>query len=53
MLIMFKYVNLFLVNVSFLYPLKTSENLSFSNFFMGYRKNTLAETGLLMTVPGI
>ena len=34
----------FQANVLFLYPppLKTSENLCFSDFFRGYRKETLA-----------
>ena len=35
------YPNLFQVNVVFLYPLKTSENLWFSDVFRGYRKGTL------------
>ena len=30
-------------NVTFLYPLKTSENLRFSDVFRGYRKVTLGE----------
>ena len=35
-------VNLFHTNVLFLYPLKTSENLRFSDVFGGYRNRTLA-----------
>ena len=37
-----KWVNLFHVNVPFLYPLKTSENLWFSDVFSGYKNGTLA-----------
>ena len=33
-------------NVTFLYPLKTSENLLFSDIFRGYRNVTLGEYGL-------
>ena len=36
------YINPFQTNVSFLYPLKTSENRRFSDVFRGYRKGTLA-----------
>ena len=35
-------INPFQANVPFLYPLKTSENLWFSDVFRGYRKGTLA-----------
>ena len=41
------YPNLFQVNVVFLYPLKTSENLWFSDVFRGYRKGTLTWNGLI------
>ena len=34
----------------FLYPLKTSENQRFSNFFRGYRIGTLAWKGLIFQV---
>ena len=34
-------------NVTFLYPLKTSENLRFSDVFRGYRNVTLGEHGLI------
>ena len=33
-------------SVTFLYPLKTSENLRFSDVFRGYRNVTLGEYGL-------
>ena len=33
-------------NATFLYPLKTSENLRFSEVFRGYRNVTLGEYGL-------
>ena len=36
------------VNVPFLYPLETSENLGFSDVFSGYRKVTLAWNGLII-----
>ena len=39
-------VNPFQVNVYFLYPLKTSEKLQFSDVFKGCRKGTLAWIGL-------
>ena len=39
--------NPFQANVPFLYPLKTSENLWFSEVFRGYRKGTLAWNGLI------
>ena len=35
-----KTIDLFQVNVSFLNPLKTSENLWFSNVFRGYTKGS-------------
>ena len=34
--------NPFQINVSFLYPPKTSENQRFADVFEGYRKGTLA-----------
>ena len=37
--------NLFSTNVSFLYPLKTSENLQLSDAFRGSRCKTLVENG--------
>ena len=39
----------FQANVSFLYPLKTSENLWFSDVFRAYRKGALAQNGLIQT----
>ena len=36
------------VNVPFLYPLETSENLVFSDVFRGHRKVTLAWDGLII-----
>ena len=36
----------FSTNVPLLYPLKTSEDLRFSDVFRGYRSGTLAENGL-------
>ena len=35
----------FSTNVPLLYPLKTSENLCFSDVFRGYRSGTLVENG--------
>ena len=43
----FKLVNPFSTNVPFLYPLKISENLRFSDVFRGYRSVTLVENGLI------
>ena len=40
------WLNLFQANVPFLYFLKTSENLRFSDVFRRYRKGTLAWNGL-------
>ena len=37
-------LNLFLVNVLILYPLKTSEKQSFPGVFRGYKMGTLAKT---------
>ena len=39
-------IKLFQPNVPFLNPLKTSENLWFSDIFRGYRNETLGENGL-------
>ena len=39
-------LNPFSTNVSLLYPLKTSENLWFSDVFRGYGSGTLVENGL-------
>ena len=39
----------FLVNVTFLHPLKTSENLWFPDVFTGYRKETVTWNGLKLT----
>ena len=41
-------INLFQVDVPFLYALKTTENLYFSDIFMGYRNGILAWNGLMM-----
>ena len=43
-----KCINPFHANVPFLCPLKTSENLWFSNVFRGYRYRTLALSHLAM-----
>ena len=45
---MTKESNAFKANVPFLCPLKTSENLWFSDAFMGYRNGKLAQNGLIM-----
>ena len=42
---MTKNIKPFQANVSFLYPLKTSENQRFLVVFRGYRNGTLAEMG--------
>ena len=39
-------INLFLINVSILYPLKTAKNQRFSGTFRGYKLGTLARNGL-------
>ena len=39
-------LNPFLANVPILYPLKTPENLWFSEVFRGYKMGTLARNGL-------
>ena len=39
-------INPFSTNVPLLYPLKTSENLRFSDVFRGYRSGTLVKNGL-------
>ena len=36
-----------------LYPLKTSENLCFSDFFRGYRKRPVAWNGLILSIKNI
>ena len=43
------WLNPYSLNVTFLYPLKTSENLGFSDVFRGYRKVTLGQYGLKCT----
>ena len=45
-------INPFSTNVSLLYPLKTSENLSFTDVFRGYRSGTLVENGLRSVSTG-
>ena len=40
------HLNLYSPNVTFLYPLKTSENGRFSDVFRGYGNVTLGEYGL-------
>ena len=40
----------FCATVHFLYPLKTSENLWFSDVFRGYRKKLLTCNGLMTVV---
>ena len=44
------YSNPFSTNVLLLYPLKTSENLCFSDVFRRYRNGTLVENGLNWTL---
>ena len=44
----FDLLKLIQVNVPFLYPLETSENLGFSDVFRGYGKVTLAWNGLII-----
>ena len=39
--------NPFLTNAPILYPLKTPENLWFSDAFRGYKMGTLARNGLM------
>ena len=39
-------INSFHANPLFLYPLKTSENLRFSDIYWGYKNRTLALNGL-------
>ena len=41
------FINSFSTNVPLLYPLKTSENLRFSNIFSRYRSGTLVENELI------
>ena len=40
-------VKTFSTNVPLLFPLKTSENLRFSDVFRGYKSGTLIEYGLI------
>ena len=47
MLSLFCFVNTFHATGLFLYPLKTSENLWFSDVFEGYRKRLVAWNGLI------
>ena len=42
-------INPYSPNITFMYPLKTSENLWFSGVFMGYKNVTLGEYGLRRT----
>ena len=42
----FNKINSFSTNVPLQYPLKTLENLWFSNVFRGYRSGTLVDNGL-------
>ena len=42
-----KIVNPFSTNIPLLYPLKTSENVQFSDVLRGYRSGTLVENGLM------
>ena len=39
--------NLFSTNIPLLYPLKTSENVRFSDFFRGYKSGALVEYELI------
>ena len=41
-------INPFSINVPFLYPLETSENLRYSEVFRRYRSGTLVENGLIL-----
>ena len=43
-----KVFNPFSTNIPLLYPLKTSENLRFSDVFWRYRSGTWAENGLIV-----
>ena len=43
------YVNLVSTNVPLLYPLKTSENLQFSDVVRGYRSETLVKNGFMIS----
>ena len=42
-------INLFLINVSIFYPLKTLTNWRFSGGFRGYEKGTVAQNGSTLT----
>ena len=46
----FKIIHPFPTNFPRLYPLKTSENLRFSDVFRGHRRETLVENGLITTL---
>ena len=50
-LVLTRPINPFSTNVPLLYPLKTSENLRFSDVFRGYRIETLVENGLIKCFP--
>ena len=39
--------DLLLTNAPLLHPLKTSKNVRFSDFFIGYRSETLDQNGLI------
>ena len=41
-------INPFPTNVPLVYPVKTSENLRFSDFFKGYTNETSVENGLII-----
>ena len=41
-------INPFSINVPFIYPLETSENLRYSDVFRTYRSGTLVENGLIL-----
>ena len=42
------FINPFQASISFLYPLKTSENHRFSDIFRGHRNGTLTWNGLIL-----
>ena len=44
------FINPFQATDPFLYPLKTSENLWFSDVFKGYRKRSLAKNVLIYEI---
>ena len=43
-------INSFSINAPFLFFLKISENLQFSDVFRGYRNGTLVENGLMIQI---